>query len=126
MPVSLPIEDAYIDGSAPAYEPGQSSLTQRLVEQTMLKDFPSIALLGIETYADRLLQVEYTDGTKVFYLDWAPPQPGYTLLYIEPWESLVDDEGHLSVTMRHCTGERAALEAERIRRLIPPGETSNY
>jgi hypothetical protein len=125
VPVTLPIEDAYIDGHAPMYEAGQPSLTQKLVEQTMERDFPTVALLGIEIYCERLLEVEYTDGTKVFYLDWAPTQPGYVLLFVEPWSSRVDDEGHLAVQMIHYTGIRAASEAERIRRLIPPGETHN-
>jgi hypothetical protein len=123
--VTLPIEDAYIDGSAPAYEPGQISLTQQLVEKTIWADFPTVAILGIETYAERLLQVEYTDGTKVFYLDWKPEQPGYVLLYVEPWESSIDEVGYLSISMRHYTGGRAALEAEKIRRLISPGEAHN-
>jgi hypothetical protein len=91
----------------------------------MEKDFPAVALLGIEAYAERLLEVAYADGTKVFYLDWSPPQPGYTLLYTEPWESLVDADGGLSITMRHYTGLRAAVEAEKIRRLFPLGEAHN-
>lgn len=88
----------------------------------MLRDFPTVAALGIEAYATRLLDVEYTDGTRVFYLDWNPPLPGFTVLYLEPWTTSIGEGGIVSTHVRYYTGLEAAKRAEQIRRLIPPGE----
>lgn len=123
MAITLPLHDSYIDELAPLYEPGEVSLTQRALEQVMASDFPTVACLAIEGYAHRLLDIEYTDGTRVFYLDWTPELPGYVVLFCEPWTSSIGPDGVMCVNMRHYSGPEAARRAEQIRRLIPPGET---
>lgn len=120
MPVELPILDALIDGVIPLQEPGRSSVTQQVLEQAMEKDFPTVAALGLEGYVHRLMRVDYTDGTVVFYLDWTLDLPGYTVCYLEPWTSVIGEDGHMATSIHSCTGLEAARRAERIRRCIEP------
>ncbi|GAA4362803.1 hypothetical protein GCM10023185_31090 [Hymenobacter saemangeumensis] len=120
MPITLPLHDPFIDGSAPEYEPGTCSLTQKILEAVMEKDFPTVAALGIEVYAERLMRVEYTHGAQAWYLDWNPPLPGYCVVFMEPWGSAVGPDGEMQTTMKYKTGLQAAARAEEVRRWIAP------
>lgn len=120
MAVELPLLDSRIDGLIPLNAPGNASVTQQMLEEVMAQDFPTVAALGLEVYAERLMRVDYTDGTVVFYLDWTPELPGYTVCYVEPWTSQVAEDGSLSTHVLSYRGEEAARRAERIRRCIAP------
>ena len=131
MKVALPIEDPEpIEGVEPELlgvesmrEPGEISLTQRIVEQVMKKDFPTVAMLGIETYVSRLSRMEYTTGFQVFWLDRLPDVPGYTLVAMEPPASKIGPDGELLMSISYKTGPAGAARAEEVRRWIPPGKT---
>jgi len=120
MPVDLPVLDAAQDGTLPSYEDGGPSMTQKTLEEAMWKDFPTVAMLGLEIYAERLMRVDYTDGTCVFYLDWKPDLPGYTVVYMKPWTTTIGDDEVVYNKISYCTGLEAAKRAEEIRRCIPP------
>lgn len=119
MPIELPIYDCPIDGLLPMYEQEGLTNTQEILERVMLQDFPTVAALGLPVYAQRLMRVDYTDGTVVFYLDWTPELPGYTVCYLDPWTSTVGPEGMMT-NVQYCSGLEAARRAEQIRRCIPP------
>jgi hypothetical protein len=120
MPIELPLLDSRIDGLIPLQAPGSTSITQQVLEQAMQQDFPTVAALGLKVYAERLMRVDYTDGTVVFYLDWTLELPGYTVCYLEPWTSQVGEDGSLSTHVLSYRGEEAARRAELIRRCIAP------
>jgi hypothetical protein len=131
MKVTLPIEDPEpiegvepeLLGIEPLREPGQKSLTQKTLEQVMAADFPAVACLGIEVYAERLSRIIYTTGHQVFWLDRLPDLPGYTVMSVEPIASEVGADGHVWNRIYYKTGPDAAHHAEQIRRQIPPGKT---
>lgn len=116
VPITLPLEDPFIDNSAPIPLPGDSSFTQSIVEQVMAADFPDVAALGLAHYAERLTQIVYPNGTQAFFLDCSADFPGYTVAFLEPWTSLVDADGHLAISIKHCTGSAATRRAEEVRR----------
>jgi hypothetical protein len=118
--VELPLLDARIDGIIPLNALGIISVTQQMLEQAMGQHFPTVAALGLEAYAERLMRVDYSDGTVVFYLDWTPYLPGYTVCYLEPWTSKVGPDGQITIQVHGCTGPEAASKAERMRRNIAP------
>jgi hypothetical protein len=125
MPVSLPIDDPTpneleVEGIEATYEPGVVSLTQTIVEKVMAADFPTVAMLGIEHYAQRLSRVVYTDGFQVFWLDRLPELPGYTVAALEGPTTTIGEDGGMRIAINYLTGPAAARRAEEMRRRIAP------
>lgn len=131
MKVTLPIEDPEpTEGVEPELlgvesirEPGARSLTHKIVEEIMERDFPTVACLGIEVYVARLSRIIYTTGHQVFWLDRLPDLPGYTVVSMEPATSEIGTDGEIYTRISYKTGPSAAHHAEEIRRLIPPSKT---
>ena len=130
MKVTLPIEDPEptegvepeLLGVGPKRALGVTSLTQKIVEEVMAADFPTVACLGIEVYVERLSRIVYTTGHQVFWLDRLPDLPGYTVVSMEPVKKEVRADGHIYNLIDYKTGPDAAHHAEEIRRCIPPGK----
>jgi len=123
MPITLPILDTSVDDALPNYRPGQESLTQQILEKVMQRDFPGVAALGLAAYAARLMRVEYTEGTTVFYLDWTPELPGYTVCLLEPWTTRINGGSGMTTHITYYSGPVAASKAEAIRRRIAPEQS---
>jgi hypothetical protein len=130
MTVTLPIEDSVpTEGVGPELlgvgsmrEPSAKSLTQKIVEDVMAADFPTVACLGIEVYVKRLSRIIYTSGHQVFWLDRLPYLPGYTVASMLPVTSEVGADGFMYNRIAYKTGPSAAHHAEEMRRCIPPGK----